>query len=193
MRKPCIFIILKTNFLMGLNYKSLNQATRVKMIGEFTFDITNNKVYSSKRFTSAGEIFYKESMVGHLQSGTDDTLSDSLNNNNCFKTYEDRNTAKGITSVKVPVTASQTFSEGEFNRFYIRGLCIRALEEGSTICVYRARHSKNPRTESEALIGQFFDPTQLLTDLRNNIGIDTALGLPAGPNSGLSIELILKP
>jgi hypothetical protein len=26
----------------------------------------------------------------------------------------------------------------------------------------------------------------LLDDLRTNVGVDTALGLPAGPNSGLS-------
>ena len=26
--------------------------------------------------------------------------------------------------VKVPVTAPQTLAEGEFNRFYIRGVCL---------------------------------------------------------------------
>jgi hypothetical protein len=178
---------------MGLNYKSLDQTTRGKMIEEFNYDITRNTVYFSKRFTADGEKFYRESMISHLQNGTDDTLSESLKNANSFKTQEERKTAKGITFAKVPETASQTFSEGEYNRFYIRGLCLRAMEEGATICVYRARHSENPRMESEALIGQFFDPTQLIADLRNNIGIDTAFGLPAGPNSGLSIELILKP
>src|SRR6266851_5569734 len=33
------------------------------------------------------------------------------------------------------------------------------------------------------------DPKALLTDLRSNPGVDTALGLPPGPNSGLSARL----
>jgi hypothetical protein len=56
--------------------------------------------------------------------------------------------------------------------------------------VYRARYSENPRYESEQKIGSFVDAEKLLADLRNNIGIDTHLGVPGGPNSGLSVELV---
>ena len=177
---------------MGLNYKSLDQVTRNKMIKEFKADVSNNSVYLSKRFTDDGGKYYVDAMISHLENGNDDSLATALKNSNCFKSHEERKTVKGMSLVKVPETASQTFSEGEFNRFYIRGLCLRALEEGVSLCVYRARYSENPRAESEAIIGKFFDPTQLLVDLRNNIGIDTALGLPSGPNSGLSIEIIFK-
>lgn len=34
------------------------------------------------------------------------------------------------------------------------------------------------------------DPVTLLTDLRLNKGIDTALGLPNGPNAGVTLRLM---
>ncbi|MEO8772202.1 MAG: hypothetical protein ABI402_19035 [Ferruginibacter sp.] len=175
---------------MGLSYKSLDEITISKMLEEFNLDITNENVYYSKRFTEDGEKYYKNEMSNHLLKGSDDSLSDALKKANCFKAQEERKTARGVSLVKVPETASQTFSEGEYNRFYIRALCLRAIEEARKICVYRARYSENPRKESESLIGQYLDPNKLLLDLRNNIGLDTSLGLPQGPNSGLTIELI---
>ena len=47
----------------------------------------------------------------------------------------------------------------------------------------------NPRPESEAKIGKTIAPQSLLDDLRKNIGVEPALGLPPGPNSGLSVKL----
>lgn len=42
--------------------------------------------------------------------------------------------------VKVPVTAPETLSEGEFNRFYARGLCRVAISLGiAAVQVYRAK------------------------------------------------------
>jgi hypothetical protein len=103
---------------------------------------------------------------------------------------EPRATKNGTTMVKVPVTAPQTLAEGEFNRFYIRGLCLRALEERKTsVIAYRAKQVENPRTESIAIEGKSFNPEAILKDLRANIGVDTVLGLPPGPNSGMSIKL----
>ena len=86
----------------------------------------------------------------------------------------------------VPSDAHTTLAEGEFNRFYLRAICLKALEIGAEIEVYRAKSVRNPRPESEAMIGKRLDPNELLQDLRENIGVDTALGLPQGPNSGLS-------
>ena len=58
--------------------------------------------------------------------------------------------------------------------------------------VYRAKEVVNPRAESVALIGKSLLAKQLLDDLRSNIGTDAALGLPPGPNSGLSVKLPLN-
>ena len=55
--------------------------------------------------------------------------------------------------------------------------------------VYRAKTVAEPRPESMAMIGARLGPDALLMDLRANVGVDTALGLPPGPNSGLSGRL----
>lgn len=171
---------------MGLNYLSLDETTRQAMLQEFNHDIDRDNCYTSKRFHEIGKSCFLEIMPKHLLEGTDDTLAEELRNNDCFVTHE----ARGTGMVKVPVTAAQTFAEGEFNRFYIRGVCLIAIEENKELEVYRARPSLNPRIESERLIGTSVDPGRLLIDLRENKGIDTALGLPNGPNSGLSVKAL---
>ncbi len=89
----------------------------------------------------------------------------------------------------VPVTAHTTMAEGEFNRFYIRAVCVCALEAGqSNVLIYRGRHSSEPRPESEALIGNLIPADRLLSDLREKAGVEAALGL-AKPNSGLTVKL----
>jgi hypothetical protein len=91
--------------------------------------------------------------------------------------------------VKVPITAHLTLVEGEFNRFYMRGLCLRAVEEGkTTVTAYRAKHAQNPRSESLAIEVRSFNAEAALSDLRANVGSATAAGFP-GPNSGLSVRL----
>ena len=92
---------------------------------------------------------------------------------------------------RVPVNAAQTLAEGEFNRFYARGLCRRAItEDVGSVRVYRAKAVENPRTASVEMIGAHLDAASLLDDLRTHIAMDTALRLPPGPNSGLSVELV---
>lgn len=94
----------------------------------------------------------------------------------------------------VPVTAADTLAEGEFNRFYRRGLCRRAnAADVAQIEVYRAKEVASPRPESTALPGQRLSAVALLTNLRVSVGVDTALGLAPGPNSGLSGRLIAQP
>ena len=108
--------------------------------------------------------------------------------------YEKKTPRGGITIAAVPHTAPTTFAEGEFNRYYLRGLCARLIAEGSgQIEIYRARSSAQARTASEAMIGAILDPAALLADLRANMGVDTALGLPPGPNSGLSGRIAQGP
>jgi len=86
--------------------------------------------------------------------------------------------------------AHTMLAEGQFNTFYIRGLCVRAKADGiSEVVVYRAKDVQNPRPESVQKIGQRVSVDALLADLRQNKGIDSALGLPPGPNSGLSVHL----
>jgi len=109
--------------------------------------------------------------------------------NSCLRNEESRNTKNGTVIARVPLNAHLILAEGEFNRFYIRALCRKAISKGKIIEVYRAKQVDNPRTESQVLIGKSLDPQKLLDDLRQHIGVDIILGVPAGPNSGLSVRL----
>lgn len=174
---------------MKFSFENLDQQTRELMTSEIQSDIDNERLYLSKRFNENGHRLYAELLFDTVSNGDEETLANSLKVNNCFVDKEPRNGKNGITYAKVPETANQTLADSEFNRFYMRGLALKAISSGQTLTIYRARHSDNPRAESEVMIGKQIDAQKLLTDLRDNIGTDTALGLPPGPNSGLSVKL----
>jgi hypothetical protein len=90
----------------------------------------------------------------------------------------------------MPVNAPETLAEGEFNRFYIRGLCRFAIDHGIDHLVgCRGRYSENPRSSSEEAVGKAFDPAAVLEDLRTAQGEEPALNMPGGPNSGICLRL----
>ena len=178
---------------MGLQL-DVDERIRNFMTAEITFDEQRNALYTSKRFTMVGAAEYPAILKEAVTSGGDADLAAKLRIHGCFAETETRQLKGGKVSIaKVPATAPDTFAEGEFNRFYLRAICLAAIADGiDHVVVYRARHSENPRPESEALIGTRLDPKRLLEDLRSNVGVDTCLGLPPGPNSGLSARLPIK-
>jgi len=104
-------------------------------------------------------------------------------------TRETRKTKTGkVINAGVPVSAPETLAEGEFNRYDARGLCARAIAEGiDEAVVYRGKDVQNPCIESQYKIEQRVKAKNLLEDLRRSLGVEPALGIPLGPNSGLTI------
>jgi len=174
---------------MKFNFENLNNQTRQLMIEEIKSDIDNGRLYFSKRFNDTGHQIYPQLLIDSVNKGDEQTLAAALKSNNCFASKEDRKTKNEITQVNVPENANHVLAESEFNRFYIRAIAMTAIQSGRSLQVYRARHSDKPRAESEMIIGKNVDASKLLSDLRNNVGVDTALGLPLGPNSGLTVKL----
>jgi hypothetical protein len=176
---------------MALSLTNLDSVTRQYMLEEISRDLAEGNLYYSPRLSSTGRQVYPTLLEGAARNGTDETLAAGLREPGRLNATEERRKPKGgTTTAQVPVTAPETLSEGEFNRFYARGLCRRAIAEGKdSVFVYRAKEVANPRSESVAMIGKALPAKQLLDDLRANPGADTALGLPPGPNSGLSVRL----
>jgi hypothetical protein len=171
-----------------MEFKNLDRRTRMLMLEELERDIKCNSLYFSVRLSESGLGEYPEILRKVITEGNPISFADELRRRQCLRTHERRQKRKGgFTMVKVPVSAADTLAEGEFNRFYIRAICRRAIKDSiGRIVVYRAKEVRNPRPESERLTGKSIDAHALLDDLRTNVGVDTALGLPAGPNSGLS-------
>lgn len=175
---------------MALKLVNLDANTRKHMADEFGADVAAGKLYLSPRLSGIGRNDYPGFLKEAIQASDDAWLATQIANNGRLNQMEERRGKNGVTMAKVPITANQTMAEGEFNRFYARGLAALAIAAGiAELVVYRARASENPRAESEAKIGTRISAQALLDDLRQNIGVDTALGLPPGPNSGLSVKL----
>ncbi|MCB9852369.1 MAG: hypothetical protein H6819_04675 [Phycisphaerales bacterium] len=159
------------------------------MLQEFQRDVGEGSLYISPRLSPVGRSVYQNLLRDALDSGSPESFAAALDSPRYFNPTETRETPGGHKGrARVPTTAAVTLAEGEFNRFYIRGLCRRALREGvDRLIVYRAKLVDEPRSESQQHVGVEVDPLTLLSDLRSNI--ETTSGAPMGPNSGLSVRL----
>ncbi len=163
---------------------NLDATTRKHMLAEFESDSKNNAVFISARLTEYGKEQYPSLLKSALEKGDILSFADALKN--LFNKTELRKNKP----VKVPSNVNFVLSEGEFNRYYIRGLCVRAIEQKiGELEIYRAKAVLEERAASHQRIGKMVDPKKLLDDLRRNIGIETALGIPGGPNSGISVRI----
>jgi hypothetical protein len=174
---------------MALTYRNLDPRIREYMTDELNSDIAGSTIYISPRLTLYGAQAWP-TLLGDAATAHDDNwLATEIRRCGLLKAHEERRKPKGgVTIAPVPATAPDTLAEGEFNRYYVRSVCRRAIADNVfQIEVYRARPSDNPRRESEVLIGKRIDPNALLTDLRSSQGVEPALGVPPGPNSGLSV------
>jgi hypothetical protein len=163
---------------------------RKYMSQELKDDISSGKVYLSKFQTPQGQGEWPSVLGQAIKEHDADWLINELSNSLCWLTeYEKRKPNGGTTMVRVPVTASETLANGEFQKYYLRGVALLAIDTATELIVTRIREVTHPRSQSEALIGTSVDAQQLLDDLRLNNGIDSFLGIPAGPNSGLGVEI----
>lgn len=171
---------------MGLNQKDLNPEIRGLMVQEMDHDLAGQNIYLSSRLNAQGrDVWYqllKEASANH----SDDWLANEIVRQRLLNPYDLRQGKQ----IAMRQDAHQMLAEGEFNRFFMRGICLKAIQLGAPAVVgYRARASQNPRPESQAIIGKKFEPREFLERLRSAIGTDTPFGYPGSANSGLSVEL----
>ncbi|TVK94413.1 hypothetical protein AYJ01_07475 [Shewanella algae] len=175
---------------MAITYENLDPTTRNYMLNEVNLDLEQGRVYRSQHLKAGFEDAWDDALIEAVTTHDDTWLEHQVEAQQMLRdTYQRRTPSGGMTVARVPVNAAQTLAEGEFNRYYCRGLCARAIEEGRQVEVYRGKVVQNPRSASVAMIGRIYNPREILEDLRAN-PLDTALGLPPGPNSGLTIKLV---
>lgn len=151
------------------NFENLDEKTRAFMLEAIVEAERSGNIYYSKRFNDEG----RNQWLGLLKQATKDHnehwLAYELQANWLMKDFE--NAAKplgGYTIKHVPHTRAETMAEGQFNRFYILGLCKRAKAEGiSHLQVYRAKQRSDPRPESEALVGTQISIADIEAQLRD--------------------------
>lgn len=176
---------------MGLCYESLDERTRAFMLEELAKDEAAGRLYISGRLTREGAERYPKLLREALTSYRDDWLAERLRG----LMAEREPSSRSKTGDKaVPHNADATLAEGEFNRYYIRGVCRQVEADGGTeVEIYRGKTVAAPRDESQMMVGTRIDAAKVLADLRANSGVNTALGLPPGPNSGLTVRVPVAP
>jgi hypothetical protein len=176
---------------MSLNLLNLDKQTRELMLEEVDYALLSNTLYISSRLSETGRRDYSPLLKEAIEKYDETWLAAKLAENGRLNANEQRRKPNGgYTIAKVPSNANQTLGAGEFNRFYARGLCQRAIAHSiPDLVVYRAKEVSRPRPESERLIGTSISPKALLADLRStDQEADTMLGI-GNPNSGLSVRL----
>jgi hypothetical protein len=166
-------------------------STRQHMVGEWELDESRGALYKGKRLTDVGIAAWKTFLRTAIEEHNEVWLAQMMSSSQHWKSHEERAKPKGgMTLAKVPRNAHEVLAEGEFLRFYLRGVCQRAIQDQSEVEVVRLKVVSHPRAESEAAIGRPVNPAELLDDLRN--GINAILGIPAGPNSGLGVRIVVR-
>lgn len=174
----------ESNNMGHFSSPQLDDVTRKFMLSELESDIRSGTLYQSKDFSDQGRSNYPAAIRAAIESGDEDSLKSSLTAD-CFN--ETRSDKNGRVTRLNREDSARKLADGEFLRFYLRGICLRAAaDDVPKLQVYRAKQSANPRQESEEMIGTEVDATALLLDLRQTKGLDTHLGLPPGPHSGLA-------
>jgi hypothetical protein len=171
------------------NFENLDEKTRGFMIEAISEAEKSNNIYHSTRFNDAGFKEWLPLLKEAAKEHDEHWLAYQLEVKRLMKGFEGAATPSGGYTVKhTPHTAAETMAEGQFNRFYILGLCKRAKAEGiSQLEIYRAEKSNVPRPVSEALLG-----TKISTDdveaqlLKTSDSFKSSL---VKPNSGISMKL----
>ena len=160
-----------TNF----NFLELDAETRALMLRELRLDISSQEgPYLGVGLTARGKADYVSLLEGAIQLGSEVELVDGLNEEGRV--------------VDSPVDAARKLGNTEFNRYYIRAICLRASAHGTNVVsVYRAQGSTSPRSASVALIGSDQPAPVILANVRGSQGGDPATGL-GRVNSGLTVR-----
>ncbi len=187
--------ILFWRIKMTYRFENLDQTTRNYMIEEFRRDIETGNQYISPRIKSGFASRYLTLFGQVITEGrNEDDFASDIKRFGYLITEEPRRTKSGITMAKVPERAAETLAHGEFNRYYMRGLCRRALDENLTLVIYRAKQVSKPSEISQQIIGKSARPQVLLEILRDFEAADERFPDSieiniGGPNSGLSVRI----
>lgn len=174
---------------MPLQYQNLDPTTRRHAIAELDADLESGAFHASDRLRPTDVAEYQRLLRESLRYYDDLWLEQHVPD--LLVDFETRHTKSGgQTTAKLPEMASRMLAEGDFNRYYMRGVALRAMQEDRELEVYRARLSLEPRPESAEVEGQRVAPRELLDYLRGVTSVAPDAARLGRPNSGLSVRLV---
>jgi len=179
---------------MSLDLPHLDARTRQFMLAELDADVAAGTLYYSPQLSESGAQRYRALLQAALESGTEDSFVGALTHHEAISPPNRWQHAKEVGPVEALADATFRLAEREFHRFYIRGLCCRALTQGvDHLVIYRARPSDLGRSSADSMIGLRISVTSLLEDLRGAFRSLPPHGLPQCRDPGLSVRFPVDP
>lgn len=170
------------------DFKKLDEKTRKFMLQGIALAEKSDNIYFSLRFNEIGLKNWVNLLKQAARDHDERWLAHQLEVIGALRELETKSKPKGgQTIAHVPDRAVETLADGQFNRFYMIAICLRALEEGKTcVMIYRAKQRSTTRQESVKLVGTSRDINSLLQELRiKELSLKCEI---LKPNSGLSID-----
>ena len=173
---------------MALNLPDLDDRTRRYMHDELEADLARRRLYLSPYLTDVGRAAYEGALRAAILDGTEASLADALRGPG--RMALPAGWKQGTLGHGLPTSAPDALAEAEFHRFYVRGLCRRALADGiRTLVIYRAKLDAPPRANADGMVGVRIDAASLLEDLQATSGRMPPRVLAGCPDPGLSVRL----
>ena len=112
---------------MLMNLLNLDENIRALMLEEIDFDIDRTKLYINHRLNLIGKRSYPLLLKDSAQSHDDLWLAHQMRLKQLLNATEPRKLKDRTIQVKVPDDANVVLAEDDFNRFYMRALCLYAI------------------------------------------------------------------
>lgn len=175
---------------VSLDLAQLDASTRRFMVAELESDLADGTLYLSPQLSEAGLVDYQHLFRDALVGGTEVSFAEALGINGAVTPPSRWQHPREVGADEALAEATSRLAEREFHRFYIRGLCSRALSEGvESLVIYRARPADSGRAPADAMVGVRIDAKSLLEDLRDTFRSLPPHGLPQCRDPGLSVRL----
>ena len=175
---------------MSLNLAHLDPSTRRFMLAELAADVAAGTLYQSSQLSEVGQRCYQHLLRAALADGDEVSFAEALGICDAVSPPSRWQRPREVGPDDALSELTARLAEREFHRFYLRGLCCRALDAGMlTLVIYRARPADPGRSPSDAMIGVRIAVGSLLEDLRGTFRSLPPHGLPQCRDPGLSARL----
>lgn len=165
-------------------FEHLDEHTRALMLSEVARDHEAKSLFFDTRLKGEMHSPYLDSLRRALAGGSPESFAAEIEAGAYLNVTEMRKQGGKEVGARIPVTYPQTLAEAEFNRYYMRAVCLRGLGAGKSIEVYRAKPVTTPRP----IEATDWTAESLLAHLREtNISVPGAF---PGANSGKSVRLV---
>jgi hypothetical protein len=174
---------------MSLDLPHLDARTRRYMLAELDADLAAESLYRSPQLSETGLCHYQRLLRVAIHSGNEESFAAALGGLGAVRPPSRWQHPKDVGPAEALADTTFRLAEREFHRFYIRGLCCRALEQGiDLLVIYRARPGDPGRAPADSMIGLRIDVGSLLEDLRGAFRSFPPHGLPQCRDPGLSVR-----